>query len=165
MADYQKPIVGKTIKKLKFGFCKDILKDMRPLFQNVLKQITFPEGAAFCPVPLHFLRKNERGFNQARIIAEEFSIVTEIPIAQLLKRKRNTLRQTKLSGEKRRQNLKGAFCLRKKGEDLVTKTTPILLVDDVTTTFSTLDECARTLKKCGYKNVYGVVIARKMMNM
>jgi ComF family protein len=131
-------------------------------FEETLPQIPIPADAVLCPVPLHLFRKNERGFNQAKSIAEEFSRISKVPTQELLKRKRHTHPQTKLDGEKRRQNLLGAFCLRKKMDQKREKDSPIILVDDVTTTFSTLEECAKTLKKKGFTNISALVIARSI---
>jgi ComF family protein len=162
LTDYHMPITEKTIRKIKFGYCQDILTDLRPFFEETLPQIPIPADAVLCPVPLHLFRKNERGFNQAKSIAEEFSRISKVPTQELLKRKRHTHPQTKLDGEKRRQNLLGAFCLRKKMDQKREKDSPIILVDDVTTTFSTLEECAKTLKKKGFTNISALVIARSI---
>lgn len=160
LTDYHVPITEKTIRKLKFGFCKNILKDLSPFLKETVSHIPPPSNAVFCPVPLHLFRKNERGFNQAQAIAEVFADTSESPVVELLKRTRNTRPQTKLDGENRRKNLQNAFAIKKRTPSSVTLSTPIILVDDVTTTFSTLEECAKTLKKAGYKNIFAMVIAR-----
>lgn len=158
MGDYYSPLLEKAIKALKFGYAKDIVADMHPFFKKAFREISLPGNAVLVPVPLHFFRKNNRGFNQSEYIVNAFLEYRDCPVISLLKRKRNTIPQTKLSGEKRRKNLENAFSLNKK--IVLKKETPIVLVDDVTTTFSTLQECAKTLKASGYRNVYGVVIAR-----
>ncbi len=162
LTDYHKPITEKIIKRIKFRYCKEIIYDMRPFFRIALSNIPFPKGAILCPIPLHFIRKNSRGFNQAEVIAHEFSHITGMPVTSLLKRKRNTKPQTKLNGDMRRENLKNAFVSRDKELIKLKKQTPILLVDDVTTTFSTLEECAKCLKKSGYRNIYGLVVSRSL---
>lgn len=74
----------------------------------------------------------------------------------LLEKKKNTKRQVELKGRERRKNLEGVFAF--KDGDLKGKT--IIIVDDVTTTGATLNECAKVLKKAGAKEVWGLVVAR-----
>jgi predicted amidophosphoribosyltransferase len=73
-----------------------------------------------------------------------------------LRRIRNTKSQTALSREEMTKNLKGAFKV--VYEDMI-KNKTILLVDDVLTTGSTLDECAKVLKEGGAKDVFATTIA------
>lgn len=163
MGDYHMPLLQKSITSLKFGFSQEIVEEMQPFFKKSFSEISLPENAVFVPVPLHFFRKNTRGFNQSLLLANAFSRITAFPVCDILMRNKNTKPQTKLSGEKRRKNLKNAFSVQKKHRNIpLRKNTPIILVDDVTTTFSTLQECAKILKKAGYKNISAVVVARSM---
>ena len=109
------------------------------------------------PVPLHKDKLAERGFNQAELIGEYISKKMEIPMKNALARSRKTESQVKLSGDERRKNLESAFvCINKRA--ILDK--HILLVDDVTTTYSTLDECAKELKSAGAKKIFGLVVAK-----
>lgn len=107
--------------------------------------------------PLHPKRFSQRGYNQAEVLAKEVSSKTKIPCQNLLLKTRNTKRQVGLIGQKRRKNLKDVFRARK-GIDISKKR--IIIVDDVTTTGTTLNECARVLKTAGAKEIWGLVIAR-----
>ena len=110
------------------------------------------------PVPLHRQRLRERGFNQALLLARAFyPALRERIEPELLTRHRATPSQTGLSGSTRRRNLKGSFRVTDPAR-LAGKT--ILLVDDVFTTGSTADECARTLKKGGARAVHVLTLAR-----
>jgi ComF family protein len=109
------------------------------------------------PVPLHPARQRERGFNQARLLAELLSAWISIPCKPLLKRVRYTTTQTALDRAERMENLYNAFRLRKKAD---VRGLRVLLVDDVFTTGSTLSECARVLKRAGSISVYAVTAAR-----
>jgi ComF family protein len=160
LADYHQPIIEKSIKKIKFGYCQDILNNMTPFLREGVTNIPFPKNSLFCPVPLHILRKNNRGFNQAEKISQIFSSITNIPTKNLLKRKKNTIPQTFLNGKERKKNLQNAFSLLKARTSCFPSFTPIILVDDVATTFSTLNECAKVLREHGYNNIYSLVIAR-----
>ena len=110
------------------------------------------------PVPLHRSRQMERQFNQAEEIARSISIETGLPVSHLLKRGRRTETQTRLSRKQRMENLRGAFKLR---EPLPETPPPgYLLVDDVFTTGSTVDECAKVLRKAGAGRIAVLTVMR-----
>jgi competence protein ComFC len=112
---------------------------------------------ALIPVPLHHVRFREREFNQAEELARLLTQHSGIPTLDALKRVRYTTTQTELSREERMENLRGAFKVRHtaevKGRDLV-------LVDDVFTTGSTVEECSRVLRRAGAASVRVITIAR-----
>jgi ComF family protein len=109
------------------------------------------------PVPLHPARKRERGFNQARLLAELLSARTGLPLRPALRRVRYTTTQTAFDRAERMQNLRNAFRLRKK---MNVRESRVLLIDDVLTTGSTLSECARILKGAGARSVHAATAAR-----
>ena len=110
------------------------------------------------PVPLDKKRLKWRGFHHTQELTEKLanSLGGKVFLNILVKNK-NTMPQAELSKEERIQNIKGAFsCL---NPELIAHK-KILLVDDIFTTGATMEECAKTLKKAGAKEVWGVVIAR-----
>jgi competence protein ComFC len=109
------------------------------------------------PVPLHPTRQRERGFNQATLLAELLGAQTSIPVKPLLERTRYTTTQTALDRSERMENLHNAFRLRKNAD---VRGLCVLLVDDVLTTGSTLNECARVLKRAGAFSVHAATAAR-----
>jgi len=109
------------------------------------------------PVPLHPARQRERGFNQASVLAELLSAQTSIPAKPVLERIRYTTTQTALDRSERMENLHNAFRLRKNAD---VRGLRVLLVDDVLTTGSTLNECARLLKRAGALSVHAATAAR-----
>ena len=110
------------------------------------------------PVPLHINRLRERGFNQALLLAKALFPDKKQSIRyDILLRSSNSCPQTGLNGAKRRQNLRNAFTV-SKAEDLRNST--VLLVDDVFTTGTTVQECAKTLKKAGCKRVEVLTLCR-----
>ena len=109
------------------------------------------------PVPLHPARQRERGFNQARLLAELLSAQTLIPSKPILERIRYTTTQTALDRSERMENLHNAFRLRKNAD---VRGLRVLLVDDVLTTGSTLSECARVLKRANAFSVHAATAAR-----
>ncbi|MDD5738742.1 MAG: ComF family protein [Candidatus Pacebacteria bacterium] len=116
-------------------------------------------GQVFMPVPLFKKRERTRGYNQSAVIAEILSVAYKLPFQKnnLIKIK-NTKSQTEFSKKQREQNIAGAFAI--KNPALISEKT-IFLVDDVFTTGSTMEECARVLKANGAKKVFGIVVARE----
>jgi ComF family protein len=112
------------------------------------------------PVPLHRKKLSSRGFNQAVLIGEIFSQRLRIPLDRRnLSRVRWTEPQVNLAADERRTNVKGAFAIKEPG---LVNGRRVLLVDDVLTTGSTADECARVLKSAGAAAVTVVTVARAL---
>ena len=108
-------------------------------------------------VPLHPARERERGFNQASVLAELLAVHVSLPFRRLLERIRHTTTQTALDRSERMENLHNAFRLRKNTD---VRGLRVLLIDDVLTTGSTLNECARVLKRAGAISVHAATAAR-----
>lgn len=110
------------------------------------------------PVPLHRSRLRQRGFNQAVLLGKLLSRHLSLPmLPNTLRRMRPTEPQIELSATERRMNVKGAFAVGVP-EHIAGKR--VLLLDDVMTTGSTMDECAKELKAAGAAAVIAVTIAR-----
>lgn len=106
------------------------------------------------PIPLHILKKADRGYNQAYYIAKGISQNTLIPVmGKFVKRVKTTSTQTKLNKNERKENMRNAFSIPK---PLKLKGKTIVLVDDVITTGSTIDECAKILKEAGAEKIYAL---------
>ena len=112
---------------------------------------------AFVPVPLHPARFREREFNQAEEIARLLSQRTGTPMLRALRRIRYTSTQTVLDRHQRMENLRNAFRVRDSAAVLHRH---LVLVDDVFTTGSTVDECARVLRQAGAASVRVLTVAR-----
>jgi ComF family protein len=116
------------------------------------------KGSLIMPVPLHPRRLRSRGFNQSLLLARCVASETGSDLDFLsLRRRRFTKPQTELSSEERKKNVRRAFEVVK--PEAVKKRT-IVLVDDVATTGSTLNECAKALKRAGADSVLCLVLAR-----
>lgn len=114
------------------------------------------------PVPLGKTRKKERGYNQAALIALPMALKLGLRYGgKNLVRVKETVSQVEYSAEQRKSNVHEAFKAR--GNDLNGKN--VLVIDDIITTGSTIDECAIALKGAGVKNVYGLSVARTMMKV
>ncbi len=120
-------------------------------------RISAPPFDALVPVPLHHIRFREREFNQAAELAALVSQRCGIPVSHALKRTRYTSTQTKLDRHERMENLRGAFRVRHTAR---VKERHLVLVDDVFTTGSTVEECSRVLMRAGAASVRVITVAR-----
>ena len=144
---------------MKYGGDQSLKKVMGEILSLTLQDHRL-EGLSFeaiIPVPLHPHREREREFNQARLLAEELASRLAFPMKDLLRRIKPTLTQVHSDRQKRIENLKGAFALKKKRP----LSGNYLLVDDVLTTGSTLDSCAQVLSEAGAEGVWAVTVARR----
>ncbi len=109
------------------------------------------------PVPLHRSRLGLRGFNQAADLAGALAKSRSLPLRyDVLVRTKNTLPQYGLTFREREKNIKGAFKVNRPSS---VHGSAILLIDDIITTGTTVDECARTLRKSGASSVYVLCLA------
>ena len=150
------------IYNFKFSKIKELALPLSQLIEARTKQLKLKldSNIILMPIPLHRRRLNWRGFNQAEEIAKILSQKTGLVYKNnTLKRVRPTKPQTKLTGKIRRLNLKQAF-IAKNNPGLSKKT--VWLIDDVTTTHTTMEEAASALKKANpdIKKIYGVTVAK-----
>jgi len=114
------------------------------------------------PVPLHWRRIIWRRYNQAALLAQGLSRLTNIPVAlTLLKRVRATPPQTGLSRAGRQRNVRAAFAIDPR-QLIDIKGKIIVLVDDVMTTGSTIEACSRLLLRKGALEIRVLTIARRL---
>lgn len=136
---------GQAVRRLKYERVTSLGTEMSILLKAAVDEAELRFDVVV-PVPLHFLRRCERGFNQAEMLAEAFPEPSVRP--NLLRRIRSTKPQVGLPPERRRTQLVGAF-----------RASPtvagqhVLLIDDVMTTGGTANECAKTLLAAGARQV------------
>jgi ComF family protein len=129
----------------------------KKLAQSILDKINSWQIDLIVPVPLHHLKKAERGFNQSDFIVRGLSDSLKIPYSdKVIKRIRFTESQTKLDLEERGQNVSDAFKVKQKK---IIADKNILIVDDVITTGATINECAKALMENGASNIYACSLA------
>ena len=128
------------------------------MISNIPGKMSFSKFDCIIPVPLHKKKLKERGFNQSLILSKKIGQYFNLPVVyDNLKRIRYTEAQTNLSHAKRKKNVKNAFSLRNPNN---LKNKDILLIDDIYTTGSTINECAKTLKKAGVNKIFALTLAR-----
>lgn len=151
--------IKEIIVLFKYGRIKLLGKDIARLALSFLTENEFWDGLdLIIPVPLSSRRKRERGFNQAEILAKHISFAKGIPLAsQAMVKVKENLPQACLEGRARRDNVKGVYKVER--ESLI-RGRVILLVDDVFTTGSTIEECSLTLKKAGALEVRALTMAQ-----
>jgi ComF family protein len=152
LGDYAPPIDGMVLA-LKFG----ARLELADAFGRLLARRVLPDRETIVvPVPLSFERLSERGFNQSLQIARAYCSTTGAGLAsESVRRIRNAPPQQSLALEQRRRNIRGAF-------DVIDAMhgKRVLVIDDVMTTGSTLNEVARVLTAAGAAEVHALVVAR-----
>lgn len=115
------------------------------------------------PVPLHHEREHQRGYNQSALLATVCAQLLQLPLDSTgLIRTRATPAQARLTAEQRYQNVWDAFHYQASAATLPVLNRNILIIDDVSTTGSTLAACARPLWQAGAREVWGLVLARPL---
>lgn len=152
LADYGPPVDG-MVMALKFG----ARLDLGAAFGTLLARRVIPEpDALVVPVPLSFERLSGRGFNQAAQIGRTYCAKSGARLAlDAVRRIRHAPPQQTLALEDRRRNIRGAF---EATLDLARHS--VLVVDDVMTSGSTMDEIARVLTAAGARHIHALVVAR-----
>lgn len=152
-----------SIRKFKFFGKKEYAdyyaKGMMSLFKSMINDYQIE---AVVPVPIHKKKYNIRGYNQASVLAKKLVDVSEssvLIIDDLLIRSINTLPQKELNDIERKKNLEKAFSIDKKSQDKYKNIKNVLLIDDIYTTGSTLDMCAKQLCEAGISKVYFLCIS------
>lgn len=128
------------------------------IFKRLIEEDFIADVDYITCVPMRRKDIQKRGYNQTKLLAKEISGLLGLPFVPLLKKTKDTLEQKKLGAEERRKNVKGAFSVASKRYNLTGKN--ILIIDDVSTTGSTLSENARTLKSAGAGRVTAAVFAK-----
>ena len=163
---YKDPL-REAIKQLKYRWVRQVAESLvditleywvryQPFLLDIIKKDQ-GRGWLIVPVPLHWRRENERGFNQSALLGKLLSQKLGLEYSEPLKRIKYTKPQVNLKSWQRRQNIKNAFLLDSR---FLIHDVSILLIDDVWTTGSTLRECCYVLKKNGSKKVWALTLAR-----
>lgn len=152
-------ILRKAISNLKYQDQSFISKKLaKILYQRTHNEID--DFDFIIAVPSHKKQITKRKYNQATMIAKSYSKLRNKQFySDFLLKTKHTKPQTNLRKKDRENNLSKAFELNKKYQKLI-KNKKILLIDDVTTTGTTLNKCAKILKQNGAKKIFALTIAK-----
>ena len=138
---------------LKYGRIQTLA---RPLAKFLYKALPLDRTFdVIVPMPLHWRKQWQRGFNQSELLAQAVGKRWNVPVKKLARRIRATTVQAGLTAAKRRANVSGAFRAK-----AAIKGRKVLLVDDVMTTGATASACASALKRAGAASVTLLTLAR-----
>ena len=162
---YHLPHLQRGIRWLKFKGIRAVAPSLaqlllpRLLLIGTLEELS--KKAVLIPLPLHPRRQRERGFNQSALIADSISEATHIPVADILVRHKSTWAQSSLPPELRAANIQNSFALAPDyASHFPTDRRLAILVDDVTTSGSTLRAAAEALSPLKFQQTWGLTIAR-----
>lgn len=151
------PALQRLIYRFKYGEETYLYRNLGDFMAQKLKSNISWDYDFLIPVPLHKKRSLHRGYNQAYLLTKSISQSLNVHIAKdVLHRTKDTMVQAGLKKTDRLENLKGAFEV-SKGNYLKDK--KIVLVDDIYTTGSTVNECSRVLREAGAEKVYVLALA------
>jgi len=167
-------VVRKIIIAFKYKFSEELAEILGEILKT--QYVYFSQydlhlrDAVFVPVPLHKKRLKFRGFNQSLLLANYLkkalnsdplleNIFQNIEVCDCLLRKKYSSEQAKLSRVNRLKNLTDSFSIKPDFEKAI-KHKSVVLIDDVATTCSTLNECSKVLKKAQTTHISGLVVAR-----
>jgi ComF family protein len=159
-------LVAQAVHYFKYRFVKSLDYSLGEILKKSFWNSDLSLPDIIIPIPLHARRLRWRGFNQSYLLAKHLSqkLTPGFEIAlsdKILFRSRYTPPQAKIKDyQQRKNNLREAFQINQnQTRKIINKN--ILLVDDISTTGSTLFECAKVLKKAGAKQVFGIILARQ----
>ncbi len=152
-------IVRELVHRFKYDRCLYLRQPLSQWLAETLDdaRITAHRFDYLVPVPLHAARMRDREFNQAEVLARLVAERHGERVLHALRRVRYTTTQTRLDRAERMRNLRNAFRVR---HSRTVSGSHLILVDDVFTTGSTVDECARVLKESGAASVRVITVAR-----
>lgn len=149
-------IIKKKIWQFKFRNQKYLSNFFAYLLSKRLMELNF-EFDIIIPVPINLARFMERGYNQSYLITKEMSKIMKKEVyGDVLIKLKNNKRQSELNEKDRQSNVLGVYKVK---NECKIKGKIVLLVDDIYTTGSTINECAKMLKMAGAKKVIAITIA------
>jgi len=155
---YKEPLSRKLVELMKYHYISDIAPMLGGMVAEEIRHLEMAgyfSGFTVVPLPLHRTREKWRGYNQAEMMARAVAAQIELPMSpHCLVRVRKTRVQAELADAERAANVMGAF--------LASSSVPerIILVDDVSTTRSTLQQACASLKKSGASEVWAAAFAQ-----
>lgn len=147
--------IRNLIHRIKFYDDRYALKTLCEIVKQNMPAM--PDPGVLIPVPLHAARLRQRGFNQTAELARRI-FPDSVVALDMLARHKKTLQQTGLTSRQRRRNVEDAFSVT--GKINHTDHAKITIIDDILTTGSTVNECAKALLKAGADQIEVFTVAR-----
>lgn len=155
-------VIRDLMHNLKFRNKRYIAEGLGKIWANhVACYMSTITDAVLVPLPMHPDKQVERGFNQAEILSNALSKVSSIPTDNILERTEDTPPQSGLHPALRAENVQDAFVIR---PNFHPERKNYILIDDIYTTGSSLNECAKTLKNSGINNVLCMTLCISVKN-
>ena len=152
--EYLDPI-RQLVMRFKYGGEKYLreffAEELKPVF---LKHVGYADVIVYVPTTNKKVR--QRGYNQGEVLAREFRRFSQIPVVDAIQKIKETESQVGLTLKERRENLKGSF---KVVDKKAVKDKRVLIIDDVMTTGSTVENIAEKLKSAGAREVIVLTVA------
>lgn len=162
LSHYSSKVISKLIKDWKFYGKKEIFDDFAWHLYNVFltnQKVKSNKELLIVSVSSHFFRKLKRWYNSSEALCQAFSKISWIKMKKnIVKKVRNTLQQSKLSRKERLKNLENAFIINKRKVKFI-KNKHIIILDDVISTGTTLNEISKILKEDWAQSVTWLIIA------
>ena len=153
-------VMRQLLIEFKFFGQKELSFLLAQLICRQLKRVPLPSVPAIVvPVPMLPSDQRKKGYNHAALLAEIVAKEIHVPCENILRKKYSNHKQSTLAKAERKKNVAGVFDIYP-GTSHHVHGKIILLLDDILTTGSTVNECARILKKYGCKRVYVATVAR-----
>lgn len=153
---YHEAVLREAVLQLKFSRKTALAGPLGELLADELEEVASTwQAHALVPVPIHWTRRWERGFNQSELLAGVVAHRCGLPVRSALRRTRATPPQVGLTGAQRATNLRSAFAVDSRH---LLPGGRFILVDDVTTTGATLAECASVLRGAGAAEVFALTV-------
>jgi ComF family protein len=167
--NYDDPVIRNLIHYFKYNSFENLTPILGEILLKYIKNC-LPAGRhgklkienfVIVPIPLHRVKERQRGFNQSKLLAKYIAENFNLELADILKRTKNTKPQAQCkNNESRAKNIKNCFQIKNPADAEKIKNKNILLIDDVFTTGSTINEAVKILKQNGCGRIIALVAAK-----
>ncbi|MBT6691140.1 ComF family protein [Candidatus Parcubacteria bacterium] len=158
--EYQNKLVQKIVKQFKYSYLENLSTILVNILEKQARHLALGRNTIITNVPLHPRKQKQRGFDQTEILAKQLARQLNLSYSPLLKRTKATKTQAQLSKIDRQKNVSGVFKALHTASANSGRGTEILLIDDITTTGSTLNQAAKALKDADYQKITCLVLAK-----